>query len=175
MIIILGLIILVAAVIVGVAGVLGNGGSTHVLSHGFAVFGYHVTGSSGTLFLSGIVVGAAGLLGLSLLLAGARRTSRRGGAARRRLRQSRRETAAASQEHDRLVDQRDAARADAVSTHDDGPPRSNRDTSLRDSRSSRPHLLGRWPASRQPATAHPESTSGQPAPDVLAGSAAPSD
>ena len=175
MIIILGLIILVAAVIVGVAGVLGNGGSTHVLSHGFAVFGYHVTGSSGTLFLSGIVVGAAGLLGLSLLLAGARRTSRRGGAARNRLRQSRRETAAASQERDHLIDQRNAARADAVSTHDDGPPRSNRDTSLRDSRPSRPHLLGRWPASRQPATAHPESTSGQPAPDVLAGSAAPSD
>ena len=175
MIIILGLLILVAAVIVGVAGVLGNGGSTHELSHGFAVFGYHVTGSSGTLFLSGIMVGAAGLLGLSLLLAGARRTSRRGGAARRTLRQSRRETAAASQERDRLIDQRDAARADAVSTRDDGAPRSNRDTGPRDSRPSRPHLPGRWFSSRQPATAHPESTSGQPAPDVLAGSAAPSD
>jgi hypothetical protein len=55
MIIILGLIILVAAVIVGAAGVLGNGGGTHELSHGFAVFGYHVTGSSGTLFLSDMV------------------------------------------------------------------------------------------------------------------------
>jgi hypothetical protein len=112
MIIIVGLVILIAALVVGVAGVLGNGGSAHAVSH-FSVLGYHVTGSAGALFLSGIVVGAAGLLGLSLLLAGARRTSRRGTAARRGLRQSRRETAAASQERDDLIEQRDAARADA--------------------------------------------------------------
>jgi hypothetical protein len=43
MVVILGLIILVGAVIVGVAGVFGNGGSGHALTHGFAVFGYHVT------------------------------------------------------------------------------------------------------------------------------------
>ena len=59
MIIILGLIILVAALIVGVAGVLGNGGSAHAVAH-FSVLGYHLTGSAGTLFLAGIVVGAAG-------------------------------------------------------------------------------------------------------------------
>ena len=58
MIIILGLIILIAAVIAGAAGVLGNGGTGHALTHPFAVFGYHVTGSTGTLFLYGIVVGA---------------------------------------------------------------------------------------------------------------------
>jgi hypothetical protein len=46
-----------------------------------------VTGSTGALFLYGIVVGVAGLLGLSLLLAGARRTSRRGRVARRGLKQ----------------------------------------------------------------------------------------
>ena len=57
------------------------------------MLGYHVTGSTGTLFLYGIVVGAVGLFGLWLLLAGARRTARRGRAARRGLRQSRRETA----------------------------------------------------------------------------------
>ena len=57
MIIILGLVILVAAVIAGVAGVLSNSGSGHALTHGFAVFGYHVTGSTGTLFLYGIVSG----------------------------------------------------------------------------------------------------------------------
>jgi hypothetical protein len=56
MIIIAGFIVLVAAVVAGVAGVLGNGGSGHALTHGFAVFGYHVTGSTGTLFLYGIVV-----------------------------------------------------------------------------------------------------------------------
>src|ERR1700683_4889621 len=89
MIVILGLVILVAAVIVGVAGVLANGGHAHAVTH-FAVFGYHVTGSTGTLFLSGIVVGALALAGLSLLLAGARRTSRRGRDARRGLGQSRR-------------------------------------------------------------------------------------
>ena len=34
-----------------------------------------MTGSTGTLFLAGIVVGAVALAGLSLLLAGARRTA----------------------------------------------------------------------------------------------------
>ena len=60
MIIIIGLVILVAAVVVGVVGALSNGGSGHALTHHFAVFGYHVTGSTGTLFLYGIVVGALG-------------------------------------------------------------------------------------------------------------------
>jgi hypothetical protein len=46
MIIIIGLVILVAAVVAGVAGVLSNGGSGHAVTH-FAVFGYHVTGSTG--------------------------------------------------------------------------------------------------------------------------------
>ena len=69
MIVVLGLIILVAAIVVGVAGVLSNAGSAHALTHGFAVLGYHVTGSTGTLFLYGIVVGALAMLGLSLLLA----------------------------------------------------------------------------------------------------------
>jgi hypothetical protein len=115
MIVILGLIILIGAVIVGVAGVLANGGSTHELTHGFSVFGYHVTGSTGTLFLYGIVVGALALFGLSLLLAGVRHTSRRGRATRRELQQSRRETAAASRARDDLIDQRDNARAATAS------------------------------------------------------------
>ncbi len=116
MIVIIGLIIVVAAVIVGVAGVLGNG-STHGLAHSFSVLGFHVTGS-GTVFLYGIAVGAIALFGLWLLLTGARRTSRRGSAARRGLRQSRRETAVSRQEtaavakdRDELIGQRDTARA----------------------------------------------------------------
>jgi len=115
MIILLGLVVLVAAVVVGVGGVLANGGDGHALSGNFAVFGYHVTGSTGTLFLYGIVVGAVGLCGLSLLLAGARRTARRGRTARRDLKQSRRETAVVSTERDDLAEQqqRDAANADA--------------------------------------------------------------
>ena len=113
MIVILGLVILVAAVIAGVAGVLANGGHAHAVTH-FAVFGYHVTGSTGTLFLYGIVVGALALAGLSVLLAGARRTSRRGRDARRGLAQSRRETAAVSADRDDLRGQRDTARAYTV-------------------------------------------------------------
>ena len=127
MIIIIGLVILVAAVVAGVAGVLSNSGSGHPLTHHFAVFGYHVTGSTGTLFLYGIVVGALGMLGLSLLLAGARRTSRRGREARRGLTQSRRETAAASQDRDDLLGQRETARAYTASTLGNGPAGGARD------------------------------------------------
>ncbi len=127
MIVIIGLIILVAAVVAGVAGVLSNSGSGHGLTHHFAVFGYHVTGSTGTLFLYGIVVGALALLGLSLLLAGARRTSRRGREARRGLIQSRRETAAVRQDRDDLIDQRETARANSASTAGNGLAHDGRD------------------------------------------------
>jgi hypothetical protein len=65
--------------IFAIAGVLGNRGTGHALVHPFSVFGYHVTGSEGRLFLYGIVIGAAVMAGLTLLLAAARRTSRRGG------------------------------------------------------------------------------------------------
>jgi len=109
MIVVVGLVLLIAAVVVGVAGVLGNTGSGHALTHGFTVFGYHVTGSTGRLFLYGIVVGAVAVLGLVLVLAGARRTSRRGSAARAELRQSRRETAAVSKDRDDLISQRETA------------------------------------------------------------------
>ena len=70
MIIIIGLVVLVAAVVVGVAGVLSNDGGGHALTHPFPVFGYYVTGSTGQLFLYGIVVGVIALAGLSLLFAG---------------------------------------------------------------------------------------------------------
>jgi hypothetical protein len=116
MIIIIGLVILIAAVVAGVAGVLANDGSGHPLTHHFAVFGYHVTGSTGTLFLYGIVVGVLGMLGLSLLLAGARRTSRRGREARSGLTRSRRETAAVTQDRDDLLGQRETARAQTAGT-----------------------------------------------------------
>ena len=113
MIIVLGLIILIAAVVVGVAGLLTNHGSAHTLVHGFSLFGYHVTGS-GTLFLDGIVVGAVAVFGLSLVLTGARRTSRRGSDARRGLAQSHNETDAVRQDRDELIGQREAARAETA-------------------------------------------------------------
>jgi hypothetical protein len=175
MIIILGLIILVAAVVAAVAGVLGNAGAAHALSHGFAVFGYHVTGSTGTLFLYGVVVGAVGLAGLSMLLAGARRTSRRGRAARRSLSQSRRETAAASQARDDLMDQRETARAYTASDLGSGPPGGHRQPDSGDGRWSRLHLFGHRAAPRQAPAAAPEMLNGQPAADVPAGASAPAE
>jgi hypothetical protein len=197
MIIILGLIILVAAVVVGVAGVLGNGGA-HGLAHGFSVLGYHVT-SSGTVFLYGIAVGAVALFGLWLLLAGVRHTSRRGRAARRGLRQSQRETAesrqetaesrqetaAVSKDRDDLIGERDTARAYTASAlgngepPGDGAPRSNGaaaaglDPSQEDGARDRPRLFGRRPASPQSGTAPAEPGAGQPAPGVPAGAPAP--
>jgi hypothetical protein len=111
MFVVSGLILLAAAAIIGVAGVLGNAGPAHTLTDGFSVFGYHVTGSTGTLFLHGIVIGAIAAFGLSMLLAGARRTSRRGSAARRGLKQSRLETTAANEARDDLLHQRETSRA----------------------------------------------------------------
>jgi len=179
MIVILGLIILVAAVIVAVAGVLGNAGAAHALTHGFAVFGYHVTGSTGTLFLYGVVVGAAGLAGLATLLAGARRTSRRGRTARRSLSQSRRETAAASQARDDLTGQGETARAHTASDPSSGPAGGHRQPDPGDSRWSRFQLFGQRAAPRQGAAprqapaVQPEMLDGQPAADVPAGAPTP--
>jgi hypothetical protein len=168
MIIIIGLVILIAAVVAGVAGVLSNSGSGHGLTHPFAVFGYHVTGSTGTLFLYGIVVGALGLLGLSLLLAGARRTSRRGREARRGLSQSRRETAAVSQDRDDLLGQREAARAYTVGTPGNGPAGSGRDPDGDGGgQRSKWHLFGPRSSSPQ-AAAPPVPAADGYAPDIPA-------
>jgi hypothetical protein len=169
MIVILGLIIVAAAVIAGAAAVLSNGGSTHPLPHGFSVLGYHVTGSTGTLFLYGIVVGAAALLGLILLLAGARRTSRRRRTARRGLQQSRRDTAAITRERDDLIDQREAARAETPAAEKNGPHNSDPQPRPDDSLRSRLHLPGHRPAPRQDtATTPQQSPNGQPAPEIPA-------
>jgi hypothetical protein len=181
MIIILGLVILVAAVIVGVAGVLTNGGSAHGLGHGFAVFGYHVTGSTGTLFVYGIVVGAVGLFGLWLLLTGVRRALRRGRAARRGLKESRRETAAVTRERDDLTGQRDTGRVDAASTLANPAPGASPGHSPDDGsqlspdegRRSRPGLFGHRPAPTHPAATAPEPMPGQSAPGIPAGAPAP--
>ncbi|MHB1929034.1 MAG: hypothetical protein ACYCUG_06370 [Acidimicrobiales bacterium] len=114
MILLLGLILLAAAVVVAAVGVRDNAGTAHALTHGFSVFGYQVTGSTGTLFLYGLVVGGVGVLGLSLMVAGVRRSARRGRVARQGSEHSRRKTAVVSQERADLVDQRSTARADTA-------------------------------------------------------------
>jgi hypothetical protein len=164
MFIIIGLVILIAAAVAGVAGVLSNSGSGHPLTHHFAVFGYHVTGSTGTLFLYGIVVGALGLLGLSLLLAGARRTSRRGREARRGLKQSRRETAAVSHDRDNLLSQRETTRAYTASTPGNSPDGGDREGG---GQRSRWRLSGRRSGSAQ-AAAQPVPAANGPASDTPA-------
>jgi Sec-independent protein translocase protein TatA len=176
MIVILGLIIVVAVAVVGVAGVLGNGGSAHALTHGFSVLGYHVTGSTGTLFLYGIVVGAVAVAGLGLLLAGARRTSRRGRAARRGLKQSRRETAAVTQERDDLIDQREATRAETPAAKEHGSHNGDRPSGPDDGLRSRLHPFGHRSAPRQDTgTTHQQSLNGQSVPDVPADEPTPAD
>ena len=58
---------MLGAAIVAIVGVLSNAGAGHPLTD-FSVFGYHLTGSTGTLFLFGIAVGAVASLGLCLLV-----------------------------------------------------------------------------------------------------------
>ena len=91
MLVIVGLVVLLVAVILGFTGVLNNAGAAHALTENFSVLGYHVTGSTGTLFLFGIMIGALAMLGMSVLLAGASRTARSGRDARRELQRSQRE------------------------------------------------------------------------------------
>ncbi|MFD4247577.1 hypothetical protein ACFWP3_39235 [Streptomyces sp. NPDC058525] len=116
MILILGLIILIAALVVGLAGIFGNTGAGHDLGVGgdFSIFGYHATGSTGSLFLTGMIVGAVALLGLTLVMLGARRSARRSAQARRELRTSRREAAVVDRESDDLVKQGDGPRAESA-------------------------------------------------------------
>ena len=138
MIVIVGLVV----VIVGFTGLLTN---AHPLPENFAVFGYHVTGSTGTLFLFGIVVGAVAMLGLSVLLAGARRTAGRGRDSRHELKRSQRETAFLNQERDQRLEHQQvgAAGGSAVNPQPAPTPR------------SRVPLLGRWSRGRPPTgTAH---------------------
>jgi hypothetical protein len=148
MIVIVGLVVLLVAVIIGFTGVLTNAGPTHPLTENFSVFGYHVTGSTGTLFLFGIVIGAVAMLGLSVLLAGARRTAGRGRDARHELENSQRETEFLNRDRDqRLERQQDGAATGSPVNPQAATTRRNRVP-----------LLGRWSRRRQPTgTTHVDS------------------
>ena len=144
MIVIVGLVVLLAAVIVGFTGVLTNAGAAHPLTENFSVFGYHVTGSTGTLFLFGIVIGAVGMLGLCVLLAGARRTAGRGRDARRDLKNSQRETAFLNRDRDqRLQHQQGADTGSTVNPPRRPPPAAT---------GCRCSAAGRADANRRPRT-----------------------
>ncbi|MET7889339.1 hypothetical protein [Streptomyces avermitilis] len=143
MIVILGLVIFIAAVVIGLTGVLTNSTSGHELTGGFSVFGHDMTGSTGTLFLYGIIVGAAALLGLILLLAGIRgRPSHRGSVSRHGLQQSRRETASAGMDRDDLAGQREPACADNANARGSDSPPGDRVPAPDGGHRSKLHLFG---------------------------------
>jgi hypothetical protein len=144
MIVIVGLVVLLVAVIVGFTGVLTNAGPTHPLTENFSVFGYHVTGSTGTLFLFGIVIGAVAMLGLSVLLAGALRTAGRGRDTRHQLTRSQHETAFLNQERDRRLEHEHLGAATG------SPVNPQAATTGR----NRVPLLGRWSRDRQRTGTH---------------------
>lgn len=148
MVVIVGLIVLVIAVIVALVGVLSNAGPTHPLTENFSVFGYHVTGSTGTLFLFGIVVGAVAVLGLSVLLAGAQRTAYRGRDARRQLARSEREVAFVNRDRDTLLEHHQPIGATTSNAVE--PEATTSETAA-----AQPHnsVLGRWRDRRRPVGA----------------------
>ncbi|REK86948.1 hypothetical protein DY245_29550 [Streptomyces inhibens] len=144
MIVILGLVLLIAAVVIGVAAVVTNMGSAHELTAAFKVFGYEMTGSTGMLFLFGAIVGAVAVLGLSLLLGGVRRTSRRKHAVRHK--ESRRDAAAPRTEQGDRIDYRDQSDLGTAEQQENASPR--RDRSNGDGRRHKRHLFGHRPAHR---------------------------
>lgn len=112
MIVIIGLLILLAAAGVAVAGVAANSGTAHPLGDAFVIFGQSVTGLSiGQLFLFGIIVGVVGMLALAMLFGTFnRRLASRG--SRRALKGSQRESAALRRESERLTQQLDDERTE---------------------------------------------------------------
>jgi hypothetical protein len=144
MIVIVGLIVLFAAVTVGYMGVQTNAGPTHPLTENFAVFGYHVTGSTGTLFLSGIVIGAAAMLGLSMFVAGTRRTASHRRNARREPKRSQREAALVNRDRDARPEHPPVAATSSTVN-----------PAVATTHQKRHSLFGRWSRDRrQSATAH---------------------
>ncbi|BBX82447.1 hypothetical protein [Mycolicibacterium aubagnense] len=145
MIVIIGLIVLLMAAIAGFAGILTNTTATHPLAENFSLLGYHVTGSTGTVFLFGIVDGAVAMLGLAILLAGARRTAGRGRDARDQLKDSQRETAFLNEERDQRIEHQQAdTTTSAVVDHKKSTVEGGTST-----------LFGRWHGRRPADTAHP--------------------
>ena len=103
------LLLLAAAAIVALVGVLANVGGAHALNSDFSLFGYHLHGSTGQLLLIGVIVGAVGMLGLTMLLAGLGRGFSRRATTRRELKQTRRQADSLHEERQTLAHQLEEA------------------------------------------------------------------
>jgi hypothetical protein len=111
--IVLGLLLLIAAGAVALGGIFANSGSGHALAQSFTVFGYELEGSSGRIFVYGIVVGVIAALGFGLLVAGLNRGVRHRVATRRELRRARQEKEVLQRQHDELASRLDDEHARA--------------------------------------------------------------
>jgi hypothetical protein len=111
--ILIGILLLIAAAVVGAVGVATNLGSADALAGSFGVFTVDVTGPSGWLFLYGIVVGGAGMLGVGILYDDIFRRFE----SWRELRETRREADELRERNDLLADQLDVERAEHVAAH----------------------------------------------------------
>jgi hypothetical protein len=101
--VILGMLLLTAAVVVALGTVLANLGADHLLDDDFAILGYHVDASAGELFGYGVLTGMVAALGLYLVIVGALRGAQQRAAARRALEQARQQQESLQQQRDRLA------------------------------------------------------------------------
>ena len=117
----LGLLLLAAAAIVALVGVLANVGGAHQLNSDFNLFGYHLHGSTGQLLLIGVIVGAVGMLGLTMLLAGLGRGFSRRVTTRRELKQTRRQADSLHEERQTLAYQLEQERTARMAAEQGAP------------------------------------------------------
>ena len=126
MLVIVGLIVFLVAGLVAIVGMQGNAGADHPPTENFAVFGYHPTGSTGTLFLLRIVVGVVASLGVTGLFVGAQRSASRAADARRAAARFRRERAFVNRDRDTRLEHQQRADASPTATSGEGLPNRRR-------------------------------------------------
>ena len=107
----IGLLLLAAAGVTALAGFWSNSGVAHNIPGGFDLFGYNLTGSSGRIFLYGVIVGIVGMVGLSLLLRGLRHGVQQKVETRRERKTFRHRTETLQEERDRLARELEQERA----------------------------------------------------------------
>jgi hypothetical protein len=110
--VVLGLFLLVVAGVVTAAMVLQNTDASMA-----SVFGQAVHTTIGGLFLAGVVAGAVALLGLMLMLAGARRRRARRAGLKRQVREAHGERESLAEENARLQRELEATRSGSTDTY----------------------------------------------------------